>query len=55
VMDTHLGVSYAAKVNPRESTHSLDIYEVPAGVTPTGIWFPIETASSGSHWRILTP
>lgn len=54
VMDTQLGVGYTDDINPKESTKSLDIYQVPARSTPTAIWFPGDTMMSPSYLLIST-
>lgn len=54
IMDTHLGVQYTDEVNPGKSTKSLDIYQVPAGATPTAVWFPMDTILSGSYLLVAT-
>jgi hypothetical protein len=54
VMDTKLGVGYTDDVNPGESTKSLDIYQVPAGMMPEAVWFPMTTMISESTLLIST-
>lgn len=53
VMETELGVNYTDAVNPGESTESLDIYQVPEGVTPDAVWFPGDTMVSPS-WLLVS-
>lgn len=49
VMETMLGVRYADEVNPHESTKSVDVYQVPSGVTPDAVWFPQATLGGDSY------
>jgi hypothetical protein len=46
VMQTELGVDYAAEVNPGKSTKSVDIYQVPEGATADAVWFPEVTVGA---------
>lgn len=46
MMETQLEVGYTDEVNPGETTKSLDLYQVPEGVTPDAVWFPMETVIS---------
>lgn len=55
VMETELGVNYSKQINPRGKAKSLDIYQIPAGEKPTGIWFPMDTMVSESYILVSAP
>ncbi|MBB2988261.1 hypothetical protein FHW15_003428 [Terracoccus luteus] len=51
-MRTLLDVEYSKKVNPRSSTKSLDVYQIPVGAQPTAVWFPMETLMGDSTIKV---
>lgn len=53
-METNLKVNYSAKVNPRKTTKSADIYTVDQGKVPDAVWFPLGTLVGNEQYLMAT-
>lgn len=55
LMKTAEKVNYSESVNPRSTTKTLDIYQIPAGEKPTAVSFPMDTIFSKSAFKVTVP